>query len=618
MKRKIDQTEDPEMGKKSKKAVELKSFGDADLDPRLLQGVAAQGYQHMTPIQSTAIPLILDGRDVIAKAVTGSGKTAAYLLPILQKILARKERGGKEDAAASTSSLILVPTRELADQVHKVIESLTAFCKTIQAVKLTDKLSSTVQRSLLSTNPDIVIATPAGAWENVSSGALSLDKVAHVVLDEADLVLSYGYEEDLQNVARSLPKGVQTVLMSATLTPEVDTVKGLFCRNPALLNLEEPQGEGEGITQYAVKCTEEDKFLLAYVIFKLKLIQGKVLVFAQDIDRCYKLKLFFEQFGIRSCILNSELPVNSRIHVVEEFNKGVYDIIIASDENEALGDEEKDKGEEDENEEGEAGEETKSSKKAKSKKDEKNSKSKKKQRPSRKDKEFGISRGIDFKNVAAVVNFDLPTSAKSYTHRIGRTGRAGQTGMSLSFVIPAEHFGKHPHSMVDSAENDERILARIIKQQGKLDRTVKDYHFDLDQVNRFRYRMHDALRAVTRVAIRDARLRELRQELVNSDRLRRHFEENPQELAHLRHDDPLRAARTQAHLRHVPDYLLPAEGKKGLSANEVGFVPLRKHNDRRNASRRPGGKKSKHRVFKVGGGKKSDPLKSFKAKSSRK
>ncbi|ROT38338.1 ATP-dependent RNA helicase dbp9 [Sodiomyces alkalinus F11] len=613
MKRKLDETEDPEKGTKPKKTVEAKSFGELDLDPRLLQGVAAQGYRHMTPIQSTAIPLILDGRDVIAKAVTGSGKTASYLLPVLQKIITRKERGSGKDAAAPvTSSLILVPTRELADQVFKVIESLTVFCKSIQAVKLTDKLSATVQRSLLSTNPDIVIATPAGAWTNVSSGALPLEHLVHAVLDEADLVLSYGYEEDLQNVARSMPKGVQTILMSATLTPEVHTVKGLFCRNPALLDLEEPQGEGEGIVQYVVKCSEEDKFLLAYVIFKLRLIQGKVLVFTQDVDRCYKLKLFFEQFGIRSCVLNSELPVNSRIHVVEEFNKGVYDIIIASDENEALGDEEKDKGGDEEEQDNEGGEE--SSKTTKAAKADKKGKSKKREKPSRRDKEFGISRGIDFKNVAAVVNFDLPTSAKSYMHRIGRTGRAGQTGMSLSFVIPEDQFGKHPHSMVDSAEHDGKILARIVKQQGKLGRTVKDYQFDLDQVNRFRYRMHDALRAVTRVAVRDARLRELRQEIIKSDRLRRHFEENPQELAHLRHDDPLRAARTQAHLRHVPDYLLPDEGKKALAPEELGFVPLRKKNDRRNASRRAGGKKSSHRVFKVGR-KKSDPLKSFKAKS---
>lgn len=155
---------------------------------------------------------------------------------------------------AFTAGLILVPTRELADQVHKVIESLTAFCaKDIQAIKLTDKVSDAVQRSLLSNSPDIVVSTPSRAWANISSSALSLEKLTHLVLDEADLVLSYGYEEDLQNVAKTLPKAVQTILMSATLTTEVDTLKGIFARNPVVLNLEEKDGEGEGVSQYVVK-----------------------------------------------------------------------------------------------------------------------------------------------------------------------------------------------------------------------------------------------------------------------------------------------------------------------------------------------------------------------------
>ncbi|EEY22786.1 ATP-dependent RNA helicase DBP9 [Verticillium alfalfae VaMs.102] len=423
---------------------------------------------------------------------------------------------------------MLVPTRELADQVHRSIESLAAFCaKDIQAVKLTDKVSTTVQRALLSANPDIVISTPARAWENVSSSALSLANLTHLVLDEADLVLSYGYKEDLQNVARSLPKGVQTILMSATLTPEVDTVKGLFCRNPALLDLEQPEAEGDGITQFVVKCAEDEKFLLIYVIFKLKLIQGKALVFCHDVDRSYKLKLYFEQFGIRSCILNAELPVNSRLHVVDEFNKGVYDILIASDDNEVVGDE----GQEDEGEEETTEEPKKETKKSKKKQQQQ-------QRASRKDKEYGVSRGIDFKNVAAVINFDLPTSAKSYTHRIGRTARAGQRGMALSFVIPAQHYrATRPRRLSrPSTTRDSRAHREAAGQEGK---------------------------------------------------------------------------------RHVPDYLLPADGKKGLTADEVGFVPLRKKNDRRNSSRRAGGKKNSNRVFKVGR-KKSDPLKSFKAKAAKK
>jgi len=130
---------------------------------------------------------------------------------------------------------------------------LSAFCaKDVSAVKLSDKVSAAVQRSLLSNSPDIVVATPARAWSNVESGALSLDKLTHLVLDEADLVLSYGYREDLQSVARALPKGVQTILMSATLTGEVTELKGILCRNPTLLDLEEKETVSD-VTQYYVK-----------------------------------------------------------------------------------------------------------------------------------------------------------------------------------------------------------------------------------------------------------------------------------------------------------------------------------------------------------------------------
>lgn len=156
------------------------------------------------------------------------------------------------------------------------VEQLSAFCaKDIQAVKLTEQVSEAVQRSILSSAPDIVISTPARAWQNISNGSLSVDKLTHLVLDEADLVLSYGYDEDLQNVARSVPKGLQTILMSATLTTDVDTVKGLFCRDPTVLDLEEPDAKGEGVSQFYVKCGEAEKFLLAYVIFKLQLMKGK-------------------------------------------------------------------------------------------------------------------------------------------------------------------------------------------------------------------------------------------------------------------------------------------------------------------------------------------------------
>ena len=164
------------------------------------------------------------------------------------------------------------------------------------------------------------------------------------MIDEADLVLSYGYEEDLQSIAAALPNGIQTILMSATLRTEVDSLTSLFCKSgaPEILDLSEQEAtEKQQLSQYIVKSAEQDKFLLTYAIFKLQLIKGKVIVFVADIDRCYRLKLFLEQFGIRSCVLNSELPVNSRLHTVDEFNSGVYDIIIAADEHEVVGGQEK-------------------------------------------------------------------------------------------------------------------------------------------------------------------------------------------------------------------------------------------------------------------------------------
>ncbi|KAL2266228.1 hypothetical protein VTJ83DRAFT_5580 [Remersonia thermophila] len=593
------QSEEPSQPEKQEPATEP-SFAELGLDPRLVQAVAKQSFEKPTLVQRKAIPLALQGQDVLCKAKTGSGKTAAYVLPVLSSILRRKVA----DPTQFTAALVLVPTRELADQVFKAIEQFSAFsAKDIHAAKLTENLSDAVQRSLLANVPDIVVATPARAWHSVSSAALSLDRLQHLVLDEADLVLSYGYDEDMENIARSLPKGVQTIMMSATLSPELDTLKGIFCRNPTVLDLKEEFGaEDEKLTQFYVKCSEEDKWLISYLIFKLQLIKGPCLIFVADIDRSYRLKLFFEQFSIRSCVLNSELPINTRIKIIEEFNRGIYDIIIASDEkSEIFGDEaaEEEKG--------------KQSKKPSKNNQGDNSEQPKKKRKHSKDEEYGVSRGIDFKNVAAVVNFDMPTSASSYTHRIGRTARAGRAGIALSFVIPKDQHGKHKATTIKSTEKDEKVLAKIMRQQAKLNRTLEPYNFNKSQMEAFRYRMNDALRAVTKVAIREARTRELRQELLRSETLKRYFEENPTELAHLRHDGELgRTTRHQPHLKHVPDYLLPKDGKKALAQDGgVGFVPFKKMDgkDRRHHRKGKGGK---GRSFKVGGRK--DPLKTFKVR----
>lgn len=462
-------------------------------------------------------------------------------------------------------------------------------------------------------------------------------------------MLSYGYDEDMQALAKAVPRGVQTMLMSATLTEEVDTLKGLFCRNPVVLKLKEKEEkEGENISQFVVKyvvslvflvfphplfvvvnsismltipaisifrCAEDEKFLLIYVIFKLRLVKGKSIVFVGDLDRSYRLKLFLEQFGIKSCVLNSELPVNSRIHVVQEFNKGIYDIIIAADEQEVIGtsqspkpkkqsDREQVQGQDDEENENEDEEE-------KSTKLEKPQSSKKRKR-SGKQNDYGISRGIDFQDVACVLNFDFPTTSKSYMHRIGRTGRAGKAGMALSFVVPRDLYKKHRPTSHPTCKHDESVLARVVKRQANLGREVKPYNFDMAQVEAFRYRMSDALRTVTRVAVQEARVKEIRQELLKSEKLKKHFEENPDELKQLRHDGELHTARLQAHLKHVPDYLLPVRGKKVISAgsDNLAFIGMRKTNE--NRIRRAREKNRGRSKGKKTGGKKVDPLKTFK------
>ncbi|KAI8625247.1 ATP-dependent RNA helicase DBP9 [Xylariaceae sp. FL1651] len=612
MKRKLDEREDQTVHspKPNTTTAGETAFSDFGLDARLLKAVSSQSYQKPTAPQASAIPLILDGRDVALRAKTGSGKTAAYLLPLIENILRSKQTSPQE---SHTSALVLVPTRELADQVLKVIELFCAFCqKDIQAINLSDKLPDAALRSLLvSSNPDIVVATPSRACLSLKSLSWSLQHLKMLVLDEADLVLSYGYDEDLRTIAASVPKGVQTILTSATLTTELDNLKGLFCRNPVILDLKEPEAEGEGITQYVVECGEDDKFLLIYVLLKLKLLRGKCLIFVGTVDRSYRLKLFLEQFAIRSAVLNSRLPLNSRTHTVTQFNNGLYEILIGSDETEMLGDEEELQEGDDEIFENAGYEDQDSSKQAASK-DKNVAPPKKKRKPSRRDNDYGVSRGIDFRNVAIVINFDCPETARGYASRIGRTARAGQTGTSLTFVVPSALFRKHLPTSTPSAENDEKTLHKIIKQQAARGKEVKPFAFDMKILEGFRYRLNDALRAITKVAVREAQTREIRQELLKSEKLKRRFEENPAELHALRHDGQLRAARTQAHLKDVPDYLLP-EGKKKLTARDIGFVPLKKADD---------GKGRRGRAFKgkgrKGGGRKIDPLRSFKARSKAK
>lgn len=570
------------------------SFEALQLDPRLLQAIHRNGYHHPTLIQSHAIPLALQQkRDIIAKAATGSGKTLAYLIPVIQTILDCKKDESSELGSNKTLGIVLVPTKELASQVSTVLEQLTLYCsKDVKNLNASSDMSHAVLSSLLLESPEIIIATSAKLLSLLETNinAISLENLKFLVIDEVDLVLSFGYQDDLTKISEFLPlqKSLQTFLMSATLNDDIQDLKKRFCRSPAILKFNDDQitKDDSKLLQYYVKTTEFDKFLLCYVIFKLGLIKGKSLIFVNNIDRGYRLKLVLEQFGIKSCILNSELPANSRQHIVDQFNKNVYQLLIATDDTEYI------REEDEEEKESEVSEDSKEV-------DGKNNNKKNKKLQVKKDKEYGVSRGVDFKNVACVLNFDLPTTAKSYVHRVGRTARAGKSGTAISFVVPLKEFGKHKPSMCPTAKRDEKILTRIIKQQSKLGLELQPYSFDNKQVEGFRYRLEDGFRAVTQVAVREARIKELKQELLASDKLKRHFEENPQELQSLRHDKELHPARVQQHLKRVPEYLLPDSVKQGKS-KKIGFVPFHK----------PKKAHKKGKVQKRNG--KSDPLKNFK------
>lgn len=203
-----------------------------------------------------------------------------------------------------------------------------------------------------------------------------------------------------------------------------------------MVNLEE--AIDDQLMQFWFKCGEFDKYLLVYVMVKLGLLSGKILIFVNDIDRCYRLKLFLEQFSIKSCVLNAELPLKSRFHIIEEYNRGIYDIIIATDE--ATVDSSKT----------EAG-------------------SGKKKQKVEKDGEFGAARGVDFVDVGCVVNFDFPLTVEHYLHRVGRTARAGRMGMSLSFVMSkderAEDVRIKKKKRQLGQDDDEVLLEQVIKHQ---------------------------------------------------------------------------------------------------------------------------------------------------------
>lgn len=558
---------------------EARSFEELGLDPRLIRALNKKeiSIAEPTPIQRVAIPLILQGKDVVARAKTGSGKTLAYLLPLLQKLLSTADSSRKK---LSPSAFILVPSGELCQQVYKEVSSLIDSSKAqLKAVQLTSNMPASDLRNALAGPPDILVSTPSCVAKSLSVGVLKSesinDSLEILVLDEADLLLSFGYEEDLKALTALVPRRCQCLLMSATSSADVDKLKKLVLHNPYVLTLPEVEGVKDevipkNVQQFWVSCGDRDKLVHILALLKLDLVQKKVLIFTNAIDMSFRLKLFLEKFGIKSAVLNAELPQNSRLHILEEFNAGLFDYLIATDDRETK---EKEKANE-----GSLTETRKSKKHAKQKLD----------------SEFGVVRGIDFKNVHTVINYDMPLSATGYVHRIGRTGRAYSTGASVSLVSPDEkEILEEIKSFLGDDENNE---SNVISPYPLLTKNA---------VESLRYRAEDTAKSVTKIAVREARAQDLRNEILNSEKLKAHFEVNPRDLDLLKHDKVLSKKPPAPHLSDVPDYLLDATTKEVSKMVKLTRAAMGNNN----SARRQGPKRN----FR----KNKDPLKSFSAEGPR-
>ncbi|KAJ3339695.1 ATP-dependent DNA/RNA helicase [Gonapodya sp. JEL0774] len=633
------------------------SFASMPLDARLQRALVRLGFRVPSPIQSLAIPLaMVQGRDIVANARTGSGKTAAYLLPIISKILAEKsgnvavDSKGDVDTNGSVKldairALILVPTKELAAQVLKAAVDFSQYCKSqIRIVNLVKELevNKGVEPSSLFLPPhpatDILISTPSrlslllssldalpSKHSDLPSRLLFDPSHFHsLVLDECDLLSNFGYADDVRKAiaAGAGGGGVQRWLVSAT------AVSGTGAR-------EQRDRESDWIAEFgkgaAVVTVQGDEDGL-----------GGTVQVGEEIK---ELVPGTEQFGIRAAVVDEGLPVESRVRVIEGVGQGMYGVVLASDSAEIEDDEMTDEDAADDSKESERTDEVEapSSSSVATKTRKRHApastsvviKSKRPKTGNSASATFHPSRGLDFRRLDAVINFDLPSSPSQYLHRIGRTAR-GLSRQGVAISLWAE---PNPASLIDhDGSVSERALVDRIKLFPKVQArgTVADLVVDKEAVDGFRYRVADAVRAVTKAAVREARVREVRREMLESERLKRtevsvhffkqsdvlvlsflsdklskslnfakaHFSSNPNDLRALRSDRPLHPARVQSHLKHVPSYLAPKKSAVTVGEGErTGGTEKGRGRDRAsNRGRATLSKAQKRR---------SDPLKSF-------
>ncbi len=356
-------------------------FTTAGLSDPLVRGILATGFTAPTEIQSQVIPAALGGRDIIGCAQTGTGKTAAFALPILNRI--GHERGHKTRAIRS---LVLTPTRELAAQVEKAMLDYGRFLD-LRTLAIYGGINIKGQLSALRQGVDIVVATPGRLMDHMQRGSVDLRHVEVLVLDEADRMLDMGFIKDVRKIIAALPKRRQTLLFSATMSPEIQTLAGDALKSPLTIQIGRPRNPVETVTQHVHLVQKELKTdLLLHMLQNNPMYS--VLVFTRTKHGADKINRKLTRAGLVSVSLHSGRSQNQRQSAMDGFKKGRYQVMVATD---------------------------------------------------------IAARGIDIEGISHVINFDVPAFAEDYIHRIGRTGRAAAKGDAITFVSPDER--KHLHQI---------------------------------------------------------------------------------------------------------------------------------------------------------------------------
>jgi ATP-dependent RNA helicase DeaD len=356
-------------------------FATLGLAPELLETLSALGYEEPTPIQCEAIPRLLEGRDLLGQAATGTGKTAAFALPLLQRT---HDANRTDDATRKPTALVLVPTRELAMQVSEALHRYGHRAFRTCVVPVYGGQAIQQQLRALRRGVDAIVATPGRALDHIRRGSIDLSEVRFVVLDEADEMLDMGFADDLEAILDALPSERQTALLSATMAPRVAAIAEKHLDNPVRVTIRrEKAGDGAlpRVRQMAYVVARQHKLSALSRVLDME-DPSSAIVFCRTRGEVDQLAESLASHGYRAQALHGGLSQEQRDRVMKRFRDGAVELLVATD---------------------------------------------------------VAARGLDIESVSHVVNYDVPGSPDAYVHRIGRTGRAGRPGVALTLVEPREH-----------------------------------------------------------------------------------------------------------------------------------------------------------------------------------